>query len=125
MCYVIDMKMKRFNNTPPSIDGARLAHLFPGIEIKEEFKIEEAQKILRAEVEEMHHAINYHEIGDTSIISVNGEVYIVCKWDSFGVDLTFERETFPVLGLFGAVLTTVNILRGHNGDEDSEDYEQI
>ena len=94
-------------------------------EIKEEFKIEEAQKILRAEVEEMHHAINYHEIGDTSIISVNGEVYIVCKWDSFGVDLTFERETFPVLGLFGAVLTTVNILRGHNGEEDSEDYEQI
>lgn len=119
------MKMKRFNNTPPSIDGARLAHLFPGIEIEEDFKIEEAQKILRAEVEEMHEAIHYHEIGDTSIISVNGEVYIICKWDSHGVDLTFERETFPALGLFGAVLTTVNILRGHNGDEDSEDYGTI
>ena len=119
------MKMKRFNNKPPSIDGARLAHLFPGIEIEEEFKIEEAQKILKIEIEEMHEAICCNEIGDTSIISVNGEVYIVCKWDSFGVDLTFERETFPVLGLFGAVLTTVNILRGHNGDEDTEDYEQI
>lgn len=125
MCYVIDMKMKRFNNTPPSIDGARLAHLFPGIEIEEEFKIEEAQKILRAEVEEMHEAISCNEIGDTSIITVNGQVYIVAKWDAHGVDLTFERETFPALGLLGAILTTINVVRGHNGDEDSEDYGTI
>jgi len=119
------MKMKRFNNTPPSIDGAKLSNLFPGIEIEEEFKIEEAQKILKIEIEEMHEAISCNEIGDTSIITVNGQVYIVAKWDAHGVDLTFERETFPALGLLGAILTTINVVRGHNGEQESDDYGTI
>lgn len=119
------MKMKRFTNKLPSNDEPRLAQLFPGIEIEVRFEISQAQDILEKQIEEMHSAIHCHRVGDTSIIAVNGQVYIVAKWDNTGVDLSFERESFPALGLFGAVLTTVNILRGHDGEEESESYEQI
>ena len=99
--------------------------LFPGIEIEENFRISTAQEFLVAQVAEMHEAIECDTIGDTSIITVNGEIYIYARWDSNGVDLDFRNEGFPALGLMGAILSTVNHVRGHDGDEESEDYEEI
>lgn len=118
------MKMKK-RSIIPELEGISLSELFPGIEIQENFRISTAQAYLQAQIEEMHEAISCDSIGDTSIITVNGEIYIYAKWDTNGVDLDFRNEGFPCLGLMGAILTTINHIRGHNGDEESEDYEEI
>jgi hypothetical protein len=118
------MKMKKKKQIP-ELEGISLSELFPGIEIEENFRISTAQEFLVAQVAEMHEAIECDTIGDTSIITVNGEIYIYARWDSNGVDLDFRNEGFPALGLMGAILSTVNHVRGHNGEEDSEDYEEI
>jgi len=118
------MKMKYLNNLP-EIEGMSLSQLFPGIEVEENFTISTAQEFLTLQIEEMHDAIHCHSIGDTSIISVNGEIYIIAKWDINGVDLDFQKESFPAIGLLGAILDTVNHVRGHNGEEESEDYGTI
>lgn len=118
------MKMKYLNNLP-EVEGMSLSHLFPGIEVEENFTISNAQEFLTLQIEEMHDAIHCHSIGDTSIISVNGEIYIIAKWDMNGVDLDFQKESFPAIGLLGAILATVNHIRGHNGEEESEDYGTI
>ena len=107
------------------LEGISLSELFPGIEIEENFRISTAQEFLVAQVAEMHEAIECDTIGDTSIITVNGEIYIYARWDKNGVDLDFRNEGFPALGLMGAILSTVNHVRGHDGDEESEDYEEI
>lgn len=109
----------------PELEGISLSELFPGIEIEENFNISTAQEFLVKQVAEMHEAIQCDTIGDTSIITVNGEIFIYAKWDKNGVDLDFRNEGFPALGLMGAILSTVNYLRGHDGEEDSEDYEEI
>ncbi len=109
----------------PELEGISLSELFPGIEIEENFRISTAQEFLVAQVAEMHEAIECDTIGDTSIITVNGEIYIYARWDKNGVDLDFRNEGFPALGLMGAILSTVNHVRGHDGDEESEDYEEI
>ncbi len=109
----------------PELEGISLSELFPGIEIEENFRISTAQEFLVAQVAEMHEAIECDTIGDTSIITVNGEIYIYARWDKNGVDLDFRNEGFPALGLRGAILSTVNHVRGHDGDEESEDYEEI
>jgi hypothetical protein len=118
------MKMKK-RSVIPELEGISLSELFPGIEIEENFRISTAQDFLQAQIEEMHEAICCDTIGDTSIITVNGEIYIFAKWDTNGVDLEFLNESFPALGLMGAILSTVNHVRGHNGEEESEDYEEI
>tara|TARA_R100001460_G_scaffold70913_1_gene111606 strand:- start:1158 stop:1514 length:357 start_codon:yes stop_codon:yes gene_type:complete len=118
------MKIKK-RSIIPEIEGISLSELFPGIEIEENFIISNAQEFLQAQIEEMHDAICCDNIGDTSIITVNGEIYIYAKWDNNGVDLDFRNEGFPALGLMGAILSTVNHVRGHDGEEDSEDYEEI
>jgi len=118
------MKMKK-NKQIPELEGISLSELFPGIEIEENFRISTAQEFLVAQVAEMHDAIECDTIGDTSIITVNGEIYIYARWDRNGVDLDFRNEGFPALGLMGAILSTVNHVRGHEGDEDSEDYEEV
>ena len=118
------MKMKKKKQIP-ELEGISLSELFPGIEIEENFRISTAQEFLVAQVAEMHEAIECDTIGDTSIITVNGEIYIYARWDSNGVDLDFRNEGFPALGLMGAILSTVNHVRGHDGEEDSEDYEEI
>jgi hypothetical protein len=109
----------------PELEGISLSELFPGIEIEERFQISTAQNFLEKQIEEMHEAISCDTIGDTSIITVNGEIYIYAKWDTNGVDLDFRNEGFPALGLMGAILATVNHVRGHNGEEESESYEEI
>ena len=109
----------------PELEGISLSELFPGIEIEERFQISTAQNFLEKQIEEMHEAISCDTIGDTSIITVNGEIYIYAKWDTNGVDLDFRNEGFPALGLTGAILATVNHVRGHNGEEESESYEEI
>ncbi len=118
------MKMKKKKQIP-ELEGISLSELFPGIEIEENFRISTAQEFLVAQVAEMHEAIECDTIGDTSIITVNGEIYIYARWDKNGVDLDFRNEGFPALGLMGAILSTVNHVRGHDGDEESEDYEEI
>tara|TARA_R100001460_G_scaffold4193_3_gene12085 strand:+ start:1954 stop:2310 length:357 start_codon:yes stop_codon:yes gene_type:complete len=118
------MKMKKKKQIP-ELEDISLSELFPGIEIEENFRISTAQQFLEAQIEEMHEAICCDTIGDTSIITVNGEIYIYARWDSNGVDLDFRNEGFPALGLMGAILSTVNHVRGHDGEEDSEDYEEI
>lgn len=118
------MKMKKKKHIP-ELEGISLSELFPGIEIEESFSVVKAQAFLEAQVAEMHEAIDCETIGDTSIITVKGEIFIYAKWDKNGVDLDFKNEGFPALGLMGAILSTVNYLRGHNGEEDSEDYEEI
>lgn len=118
------MKMKKKKQIP-ELEGISLSELFPGIEIEENFRISTAQEFLVAQVAEMHEAIDCDTIGDTSIITVNGEIYIYARWDRNGVDLDFRNEGFPALGLMGAILSTVNHVRGHDGEEDSEDYEEI
>ena len=118
------MKMKNLNKIK-ELEGICLSELFPGIEVEENFTISIAQEYLTLQIEEMHDAIFCHSIGDTSIISVNGEIYIVAKWDTNGVDLDFKRESFPAIGLLGAILATINHVRGHNGEEESEDYGTI
>jgi hypothetical protein len=118
------MKMKKKKQIP-ELEGISLSELFPGIEIEENFCISTAQEFLAAQIEEMHEAIECDTIGDTSIITVNGEIFIYAKWDKNGVDLDFRNEGFPALGLMGAILSTVNHVRGHDGEEDSEDYEEI
>ena len=118
------MKMKKKKQIP-ELEGISLSELFPGIEIEENFRISTAQEFLVAQVAEMHEAIECDTIGDTSIITVNGEIYIYARWDRNGVDLDFRNEGFPALGLMGAILSTVNHVRGHDGEEDSEDYEEI
>ena len=118
------MKMKKKKQIP-ELEGISLSEIFPGIEIEENFNISTAQEFLVAQVAEMHEAIQCDTIGDTSIITVNGEIYIYARWDKNGVDLDFRNEGFPALGLMGAILSTVNYLRGHDGEEDSEDYEEI
>jgi hypothetical protein len=118
------MKMKKKKQIP-ELEGISLSELFPGIEIEENFRISTAQEFLVAQVAEMHEAIECDTIGDTSIITVNGEIYIYARWDSNGVDLDFRNEGFPALGLMGAILSTVNHVRGHDGEEESEDYEEI
>ena len=118
------MKMKKKKQIP-ELEGISLSELFPGIEIEENFCISTAQEFLVAQVAEMHEAIECDTIGDTSIITVNGEIFIYAKWDKNGVDLDFRNEGFPALGLMGAILSTVNHIRGHSGEEDSEDYEEI
>ena len=118
--------MKFKNRTViPEIEGISLSELFPGIEIEENFHISTAQEFLEKQIEEMHDAISCDTIGDTSIITVNGEIFIYAKWDTNGVDLDFRNEGFPCLGLMGAILATVNHVRGHNGEEESESYEEI
>ena len=119
------MKLRRFNNSIPLPTGARLADIFPGISIEEEFEVADAQNLLAAQIAEMQDTIQSHTIGDTSILSVRGEIYIVAKWDEDGVILDFERESFPAMGLLGAILTTINIIRGHNGEEESEDLDEV
>lgn len=119
------MKLRRFNNSIPLPTGARLADIFPGITIEEEFEIKDAQRLLAAQVGEMHDAIYCHTIGDTSILTVRGEIYLSAKWDEDGVLLDFERESFPAMGLLGAIFTTVNIIRGHNGEEESESIDEV
>lgn len=109
----------------PELEGISLSELFPGIEIEENFSISTAQAYLQSQIEEMHEAISCDRIGDTSIITVNGEIYIYARWDTNGVDLDFRNEGFPALGLMGAILSTVNHVRGNNGEEESEDYEEI
>ena len=118
------MKMKKKKQIP-ELEGISLSELFPGIEIEENFRISTAQEFLVAQVAEMHEAIECDTIGDTSIITVNGEIYIYARWDRNGVELNFRNEGFPALGLMGAILSTVNHVRGHDGEEDSEDYEEI
>lgn len=118
------MKMKK-RSVIPELEGVSLSELFPGIEIEENFLVPTAQAYLQAQIEEMHEAIRCDTIADTSIITVNGEIYIYAKWDSNGVDLEFVNEGFPALGLMGAILATINHVRGHDGEEDSEDYEEI
>jgi hypothetical protein len=118
------MKMKK-NKQIPELEGISLSELFPGIEIEENFRISTAQEYLEAQVAEMHEAIQCETIGDTSIITVNGEIYIYARWDKNGVDLDFQNEGFPALGLMGAILSTVNHVRGHDGEEDSESYGTI
>lgn len=119
------MKLRRFNNSIPLPTGARLADLFPGITIEEEFEVADAQRLLASHVEEMHDAIHCHTIGDTSILTVRGEIFISAKWDEDGVLLDFERESFPAMGLLGAILTTINIIRGHNGEEESDSIDEV
>lgn len=118
------MKMKK-RSVIPELEGISLSELFPGIEIEENFRISTAQAYLQSQIEEMHEAICCDSIGDTSIITVNGEIYIYAKWDRNGVDLDFRNEGFPALGLMGAILSTVNHVRGNNGEEESGDYEEI
>jgi len=118
------MKMKK-RSAIPELEGISLSELFPGIEIEENFTISNAQTFLQAQIEEMHEAICCDTIGDTSIITVNGEIYIYAKWDTNGVDLDFRNEGFPALGLMGAILATVNHVRGHNGEEESESWDEI
>jgi hypothetical protein len=115
----------KYKNTIPEVEGISLSELFPGIEVEESFTISKAQEYLTLQIEHMHDAIHCHSIGDTSIISVNGEIYIVAKWDTNGVDLDFQTEAFPAIGLLGSILATVNHIRGHNGEEESEDYGTI
>jgi len=118
------MKMKK-RSAIPDLEGISLSELFPGIEIEENFRISTAQDFLQAQIEEMHEAICCDSIGDTSIITVNGEIYIYARWDTNGVDLDFRNEGFPALGLMGAILSTVNHVRGHNGEEESESWDEI
>ena len=122
LLYVMKMK---YSNNLPEIEVMSLSQLFHGIEVEENFTISTAQEFLTLQIEEMHDAIHCHSIGDTSIISVNGEIYIIAKWDINGVDLDFQKESFPAIGLLGAILATVNYVRGHTGDEESEDYGTI
>lgn len=118
------MKFKKKINIP-EIEGISLSELFPGIEIEENFRISTAQAFLEAQIEEMHEAIRCDTIGDTSIITVNGEIYIYAKWDKNGVDLDFRNEGFPALGLMGAILATVNYVRGHDGEEEEESIDEV
>jgi len=118
------MKMKKKKQIP-ELEGISLSELFPGIEIEENFRISTAQEFLVAQVAEMHEAICCDTIGDTSIITVNGEIYIYAKWDKNGVDLDFRNEGFPALGLMGAILATVNHVRGHDGEEEEDSIHEV
>ena len=109
------MKMKNLNKIK-ELEGICLSELFPGIEVEENFTISKAQEFLTLQIEEMHDAIFCHSIGDTSIISVNGEIYIEAKWDMIGVMLDIKKEQFPCMGLIGTILTTIKILRGDDTD---------
>tara|TARA_R100001443_G_scaffold49044_3_gene61426 strand:+ start:3712 stop:4092 length:381 start_codon:yes stop_codon:yes gene_type:complete len=106
--------MKIVNELPK--DRKILSEIFQGLEVEVPFCIEEAQEILRLQIEQLHDAIQYKEIGDTSIISVNGEIYIEAKWDMIGVMLDIKKEQFPCMGLIGTILTTIKILRGDDTD---------
>ena len=97
-------------------DRKILSEIFQGLEVEVPFSIEDAQEILRLQIEQLHDAIQYKEIGDTSIISVNGEIYIEAKWDMIGVMLDIKKEQFPCMGLIGTILTTIKILRGDDTD---------
>ena len=94
----------------------RLSEIFQGLEVDVPFCIEDAQQILRLQIEQFHDAIQYKEIGDTSILLVNGEIYIQAKWDMVGVMLDIKKEQFPAMGLIGTILTTIKILRGDDTD---------
>ena len=90
------MKMKK-RSVIPELEGISLSELFPGIEIEENFTISKAQTFLQAQIEEMHDAIRCDTIGDTSIITVRGEIFISAKWDEDGGILDFERGSFPAM----------------------------
>jgi len=111
----------KFNNNPSKLQSQnkhiKLSELFDGIEIEVEYDIRYAQEFLQLQIEEMHHAIQIANLGDTSIITVNGEVFLSAKWEEECVWLDFHKEQFPIMGLFGCVLMTVKHLRGEEEED--------
>jgi len=60
---------------------------------------------------------------DKALIDVENIIYSLDK--ILEVLMDHQKESFPAIGLLGAILATVNHVRGHNGEEESEDYGTI